>query len=196
MRLILTFFDYIMQCFFIILPVLISGSFFIFAIKKDYFALLKKPIDFHIKFRRKRIFGDNKTFRGFIIMPLGTFCSVVFINALFKALDTDMMTNLVFDYSLGNSYKSLIYGLSYSVGELPNSFIKRQINIDPGELAKNKNIKNIFSLIDRIDSPVFCCLVLLAIFKIDFYYAIGATILGIFFHFVSDVIMRKMNLKK
>jgi CDP-2,3-bis-(O-geranylgeranyl)-sn-glycerol synthase len=46
----------------------------------------------------------------------------------------------------------LLAGLGFMLGELPNSFIKRQMGILPGEAAKGLIQKVIFLITDRVDS--------------------------------------------
>jgi CDP-2,3-bis-(O-geranylgeranyl)-sn-glycerol synthase len=46
----------------------------------------------------------------------------------------------------------LLASLGFMLGELPNSFIKRQMGILPGEAAEDLLKKVIFLVIDRIDS--------------------------------------------
>lgn len=186
--------EYLLQCFLMILPILLAGIFFIFIIKQDYFLFLKKPIDLGLKFRGKRIFGANKTLRGFFIMPIATFLSVVAIGYLMNITSRDL-DSFIFNYTLIGSYKSLFYGLAYSVGELPNSFLKRQLGILPGMRAKGRYKMKFFNFFDKSDSLLFCGLVLLIIYKISFVYVAGSFAMGLFLHFLTDLVMIKFKLK-
>ena len=58
---------------YLILPLLFSGVVHHFLIiKHDLLKLLKIPVDFDATFFGQRVFGDSKTFRGFIVMTIPT----------------------------------------------------------------------------------------------------------------------------
>ena len=57
----------ILKVLWLAVPVMIAAAVHIAVIKLDWLKLLKKPIDGGRSFREKRIFGDNKTWRGLII---------------------------------------------------------------------------------------------------------------------------------
>src|SRR5262245_66599533 len=57
---------------YLFLPLLVGLALHGFCIKYDALAFLCRPIDRGRKFRGKRIFGDNKTYRGVVVVSLGT----------------------------------------------------------------------------------------------------------------------------
>jgi len=57
---------------YLFLPLLVGLALHGFCIKYDALAFLYRPIDRGRKFRGKRIFGDNKTYRGVVVVSLGT----------------------------------------------------------------------------------------------------------------------------
>lgn len=110
----------------------------------------------------KRIFGDNKTFIGFISMIV--FCIIFqilwgYVGELCQ-LNSQNDWYLIYSNSIGyNIVSGFLVGLFYMIFELPNSFIKRRINIIPGKT--DKGIKGIvFFVIDQIDSLIGVFLVL------------------------------------
>src|SRR5213076_1888829 len=48
----------------------------------------------------------------------------------------------------------LIAGLGFMAGELPNSFIKRRLVIEPGKAPVHPVLRGVFLLADRVDSIV------------------------------------------
>ncbi|PIR73527.1 MAG: hypothetical protein COU40_02190 [Candidatus Moranbacteria bacterium CG10_big_fil_rev_8_21_14_0_10_35_21] len=187
--------DYILQCLLIASPVLLAGIAFIIFLKKDYFSWLKTPVDFGMKFRGKRLLGENKTLRGFVIMPLATWIAVIMIGYLMKFFNFESGKAL-FDYSLSGSYKALAYGMAYPLGELPNSFIKRQLNINPGERAHGDLARVFFNFLDKTDSLLMCGIAVFLLYGISANYILGAIILGLLFHYLTDFLMLKQGLKK
>lgn len=176
-------FNYFIECFLYILPVLLSGILFIFFLKKDYFKFLNKPIDFN-----KNVFGKNKTFRGIILMPI--FC---FFFTLILGFFLNNQNEI---YLTGNLYKSFFLGLFYSLGELPNSFIKRKLGIPPGEKSKKETERRFFWVLDNIDSIIFCLICLVFIYQINPVYLIGILFLGSIIHFMTDFLMFKIKIKQ
>lgn len=190
----MTIFNFIFQSALIVLPIFLAGILFIISLKLDLFPSLKEPVDFGKKWRKKRIFGDNKTFRGFVVMPVATFLTVLFVGIFAKLLnvDTDVV---VFDYSVEGSWKALIFGLAYPLGELPNSFIKRQMEVAPGKRLKGRAGRAL-DFLDKVDSLLLCGIVAFFLYGLCWDYVIGAIALGIILHYLTDFIMVRIGLKK
>lgn len=91
------------------------------------------PLDFHKKFRKKRIFGDHKTIRGLIAgITLGiitVYLQIFLYNHWQFAKDISII-----DY---NQLNPLLFGFLASFGALAGdaikSFFKRQLNIPSGK---------------------------------------------------------------
>jgi hypothetical protein len=94
----------------------------------DLFPRLRRPIDGGLTFRGQRLFGDNKTWRGALTMLAGVVAATLLFTLWHwyrSKLPADVRdaAPLVF---------GLLLGLGMVFGELPNSFLKRQIGIAPG----------------------------------------------------------------
>ena len=130
-------------------PLLLAALLHGFCIKYDWLSFLKKPLDLGIGFRGKRIFGDHKTWRGLVMNVVGC-CSGTAIQATLQrgGLIPDQI--LWVDYTKEGWLVGLLLGLGATIGELPNSFLKRQIGIGPGK--KGKGLWAIvFFIFDQID---------------------------------------------
>jgi len=115
----------------VLLPLIVSNVIHMIIIKKDLFSKLKQPIS-------KSLFGANKTWRGFIVVP--------FANAFFVFL-----LNFWADFELQHAFfLGFILGFAYMLFELPNSFVKRRLGIQSGQHATKHTI--LFMLIDKTDS--------------------------------------------
>ena len=144
---------------YLFLPLLVGLALHGFCIKYDLLSFLYYPIDRGRKFRGKRIFGDNKTYRGLVVVSVGTAIGFALQSLLFHRIVSVRNVEL-FDYAF---FKSVALGVSVGVAamlsELPNSFIKRQFEIAPGTTAKGwKAI--IFYIYDQIDFILGAWLVL------------------------------------
>lgn len=120
-------------------------------------------------------FGSNKTWRGFIVVPFFNIVFLLFFNAVLKL----NLTNII---SLG-----FFLGLSYVAFELPNSFIKRKLNIKAGETAINNNY--FFMLIDKIDSAFGVTLVYYFMSSIHFTEAILILFICSMTHIIVSLIL-------
>src|SRR5262245_22303276 len=144
---------------YLFLPLLIGLALHGFCIKYDILPFLCRPIDRGRKFRGKRIFGDNKTYRGVVVVSLGTAIGFGLQSLLLHRIASIVSIEL-FDYAF---FKSVALGLAVGVAamlsELPNSFIKRRFEIAPGSAAKGWKAV-IFYVYDQIDFLLGAWLVL------------------------------------
>ena len=100
----------------------------VLVLRYDLLRPLKRPIDGGRTFRGRRIFGDNKTWRGAIMMSGGVVVLTLLLSlwpAYWDALPGDLT-------DAGPLLVGALVGLAVVVGELPNSFLKRQLGIAPG----------------------------------------------------------------
>src|SRR5262245_7964239 len=132
---------------YLFLPLLVGLAIHGFCIKYDILAFLCRPIDRGRKFRGKRIFGDNKTYRGVAVVSLGTAIGFGLQSLLLHRIASVRSIEL-FDYAL---FKSVALGLAVGVAamlsELPNSFIKRRFEIAPGRGANGWKLVYFFVLV-------------------------------------------------
>ena len=106
-----------------------------------YFAV---PLDFGRTIRGRRLFGDNKTFRGFVVMTPAAAAAFVLLSKVFGGLWPISAPQYA---ALG-----VCSGLGFMLGELPNSFLKRQLGVPPGQAPTNPTARLVCLLIDRTDS--------------------------------------------
>jgi CDP-diglyceride synthetase len=112
----------------------------------DLLRPLKRPLDGGATFRGRRLFGDNKTVRGAIVITLG-----VTVATLVLSLWDWWWSELPGDLT---EHGALLYGallgLGVVAGELPNSFLKRQLDIAPG--AQRRSLGGVLlSVYDQAD---------------------------------------------
>jgi Na+-transporting NADH:ubiquinone oxidoreductase subunit NqrD len=160
------------------LPLFIAGlvhHFFI--IKYNFFEFLAKPIDFHLKLGNRRFFGDSKTFRGFITVILFTGFSMVAINAF-----------LGIPLKLNSFLSGMLLGLGYSLGELPNSFLKRRLNIRESSLPHGA-FGLLLHILDQTDSVIGSLILLPVIYSPSSILIIILFSLGTTLHILVDLLL-------
>jgi hypothetical protein len=128
-------------------------------IKFNWLSSLCCPLDRGHTFRGKRIFGANKTYRGIVAVGLGT--AVGFsLQAIFFHRFAPVRGIELLDYAFPKtSIVGFAFGAAAMLSELPNSFIKRQLDIAPGNMASGA-LALIFYAFDQIDFLLGAWLVL------------------------------------
>ena len=107
-----------------------------------------RPIDGHRTFRGRQILGANKTARGFVVMVPATGLAFMCVGTWLTAAG-----RAVWPYGpVGYVVLGLVAGLGFMAGELPNSFLKRQLDIAPGAAAPGTIAGPFFRALDRVDS--------------------------------------------
>jgi hypothetical protein len=111
---------------------------------------LAVPVDGGRKFRCRRLLGANKTFRGFLGVGFGTAFGFMLRAWLGAPGHTGAEPLWLRQPSVGTFCFGLFVGVAAMLAELPNSFVKRQLNISPGEQG-NKWVGAAFFVIDQVD---------------------------------------------
>ena len=109
------------------------------------------PLDGGRTFRGRRLLGANKTLRGFVIMVPATGVSFAVLAGVLGGLPSGpagLWPISSADYALLGTWA----GFGFMLGELPNSFVKRQFGVAPGHAAKGVYTGPLFLMLDRVDS--------------------------------------------
>lgn len=94
----------------------------------DMLKELKRPLDGGRSWRGRRLFGDNKTWRGALMMTIGPLLATVVLSRFSGYWDHVPVEAR----DAGPVLVGLLVGLGTVIGELPNSFLKRQMGVAPG----------------------------------------------------------------
>ena len=107
-------------------------------------------------------------------------------NELYNIYENSFVFNLIF---------GLIAGFIYMLFELPNSFIKRRIDIQAGKT--DKGIKGVaFFIVDQIDSLLGVMLLLTLCSNIGFYGYVRYLLVGALIHIVINIILYLLKVRK
>ena len=183
-----------------LMPVVIAGAANMIFTRSKLYRNHNTPIDGGRNFTDgRRIFGDNKTWAGFIGMIVATAIAQLFWGILTSNLDIIGSRNELynrFDNTiLFNIVAGALFGLMYVLFELPNSFIKRRLGIQPGKTEDGLKGK-LFFLIDQIDSLLGVVLLLTLITGLTFPQYIQYIILGAFTHIMLNVLLYTLKIRK
>ena len=139
------------QALFLALPVIVGGVLHVVVIKLRLLpSLAAIPLDAGLHVRGRRVFGDNKTLRGALVMPLSTALSSWALTTALTAWSSAPPWALPVQQTSPLWWGALC-GVGYIVGELPNSFLKRQLDIAPGAAASGTLSTMVFWCIDQVD---------------------------------------------
>jgi len=153
------------------------------------------PIDLGMQLRGRRVFGDHKTLRGFVIfVPLA---SVAFfaLHELLIAFDLELARLLWEPMTGGYALLGLLAGLGFMLGELPNSFIKRQLRIAPGGQAAGRPGRVVQRIADRLDSTIGMLLAMSLLVDTPWQMWLYLIVVGPAVHFVFSILLTQLGLK-
>ena len=140
----------VLQLLWLALPVIAAGLVHLAVMKLDLLPGLRlRPIDGGATFRGQRLFGANKTWRGAVV-TIGTMAVAAWALAQLDACCWSLPTLVPFAETHPWAWGVLL-GTGYIVGELPNSFAKRQLAIAPGAAGQGV-AGRVFWVVDQLDS--------------------------------------------
>lgn len=161
----------------------------------------KYPIDRGRYYRDgKRIFGDNKTYVGMISMVIITMLVQAAIGLILSAFHMDDYSELYNIYPnklLFNLIAGALFGLTYMLCELPNSFLKRRFSIESGGTTSSTGLKKYaFFVLDQFDSIIGVILVLKLLSGITWGMYLFYVFLGGFTHLAVNIILIGLHVRK
>ena len=117
-------------------PLVLGNVLHMIIVKRNWFKSVAFPIS-------RKIFGDTKTYRGVIVLPILTGLFALLSSYCFGPFETSVAYDAFVGFGLG---------LAYILAELPNSFIKRRLGIANG--AQSKKYKYVQYFTDKADSLI------------------------------------------
>jgi CDP-2,3-bis-(O-geranylgeranyl)-sn-glycerol synthase len=137
-----------LQVLYLLAPLLVASAFAGVVQRFDLLSGLRRPIDGGRTYRGHRIFGDGKTWRGVVVAVVGCVATVALQKYVIGdragwllLVDYDRIPVVPFGAAMG---------AGASLGELPNSFVKRQLGIAQGK-ATSGPLALLFFVWDQID---------------------------------------------
>jgi len=182
-----------------LVPTILAGVMVMLWCKLPILKAIAKPIDFGKNFiDGKRLFGDNKTWKGML--------GYILFNTLFSVLwgfacQTGALHDLNFFYQNHentlpfNLLIGVLLGLGYSLFELPNSFLKRRLDITPGKTVKGF-WKVFFIFLDQADSVFGVALVVWFFYPLGILLYLLYVLVGAATHLFMNMMLYFMHLRK
>lgn len=180
-------------------PAILSGIMVMVWCKLPILKALSRPMDFGKNFADgKRIFGDNKTWKGLL--------GYLLFNTLFSVLwgllcKNQAVGSFNYFYQLHennlpfNLLVGVLMGFGYALFELPNSFLKRRLDITPGKTLKGF-MKVFFIFLDQADSVFGCALVVWLFYPLGILKYLLFVVIGAVTHIVFNMLLYFAKLRK
>ena len=144
---------------------------------------LRRPIDAGATLRGRRLLGDNKTWRGALVMFTGATATTTALtrSRRFRERLPDELAA-----APAPLYGALL-GLAVVGGELPTSFVKRQLGIAPGERGR-RAVGAAFAVYDQGDVALASALALRPLWRASAAEVAGAFVAYSAVHMVFNVV--------
>lgn len=180
-------------------PVIFAGILNMVWVRLDIGNRLKIPMDGgKVLADGHRLFGDNKTWKGFLgMIGLGLITGILW-GAFLKgrAIETlDLFYLGRANTLLWSGFTGALSGLAYALAELPNSFLKRRLDIRPGKNPAGFK-KLFFIFLDQADSVIGCLLLLRLFYPYDLGFFFSAVLLGALTHISLNILLFFLKLRK
>ena len=134
-------------------------------IRFGWLRFLYKAVDGGALIGGKPVFGANKTYRGIAAMTLGAALGFA-LQALWLHNYESVRWLELFEYTPAKAIiTGTLVGLAAALSELPNSFIKRRLDIAPGQTGLGP-VNLLFYILDQADFLVGAWIVLAFVIEV------------------------------
>jgi hypothetical protein len=134
----------------LLLPLLGGALFHGLCMKYGWLGFLARPIDAGRRLGGQPLFGRSKTFRGPVAVALGAGAVFALQRSVLHEVDAVAGVELV-DYARLPGWMGALAGTVGELAELPNSFAKRRLGIEPSATAQGRPLRVLFYLADQLD---------------------------------------------
>lgn len=146
----------------------------------------------------ERLFGDNKTWKGFWGMVGASAFWLFFFEQVGRLWPHTLAWSLFpfnqWYWGMGLIYGG-IWGLFYVLFELPNSCLKRRLKIPPGQTVTGWTGR-FFMVLDQSDSVLGCLIGLWLFYPLGWVDAVAILVLATGIHFLTNLLLYLVGLKK
>ena len=175
----------------VIVPFFVGGLFQTAFLKHPVSDRFASPIDGGAIFLGQPLFGVNKTWRGFVVLIPVTTLLFALTGAFLGPTPTGIWHLNQPDWFL----LGFCSVLGYSLGELPNSFVKRRFGIAPGEPPTSGLGKKLALVVDQLDSIVAALFVIGLLVPTDAMFWVWSVTIGGILHYGFNILLYAIGLK-
>ena len=181
---------------FIVAAFILSGAAHVLWLRSAASMRFSFPIDCGLSLRGKRIFGDHKMSRGFVVIVPATGAAFlmlyVFVRTAAPAFAAQLWSAAPWQYAAFGLWA----GFGFMAGELPNSFVKRRLEIPPGRLPAHPSARSVCLVADRVDSILGMLGALSVVVSVPTLTWIYVILVGAGIHWTFSVVLFALGVKE
>jgi CDP-diglyceride synthetase len=144
----------------LLLPLLGGALLHGLCMKYGWLGWLARPIDGGRSLGKRPLFGRSKTWRGPVTVAAGAAAVWALQQRVLHGIEPVAAIELVDFATLPGCWFGAALGAAAELAELPNSFVKRRLGIEPGATARGRLAGVVFYVWDQLDLLVGYWLVL------------------------------------
>lgn len=152
------------------------------------------PLDAGCTWRGRRLLGEHKTWRGFMVIVPASGLAFGLLGALIEIVGSQAAPL----WGLGPSGLVVLgawAGFCFMAGELPNSFYKRRRDIAPGSVPTSGWERSFCLLVDRFDSTVALLIGMSLVVPVHWMTWVWVLMLGPIVHFGFSALLYAIGVK-
>ena len=187
----------ILKMYITMIPVIIAGILNMLFVRTPLYQRMNRPIDGGRTLRDgKWIFGENKTWAGFFgMIVFGAAAQVLWGLVCMGFPELCPIYSRFGNTLLFNLAAGAAMGFAYVLFELPNSFVKRRLDIPSGKTVRGfKGV--VFFVVDQVDSLFGVTGVFAALFPMTVWEYFAYILLGAGTHIAVNSILYATRIRK
>ncbi len=153
-------------------------------------------IDGGIHLRQRRLFGENKTLRGLMMMPPASAATFALFSVGRDSLPAWLANGIWNLPTAQMAWIGFLSGLAFMLAELPNSLFKRQLGVNPGEAPASPPLRLLCLVIDRCDSTIGVLIALSLTVPLHPMTWFWTLLLGSGLHWLFSIWLYRLKLKR
>lgn len=185
----------ITKALFLLIAMSTAGAVHVYWLRTALSQRFAWPVDGGRLFRGRRLFGDNKRVCGFMVLPPAAGMTFMILGGTRNLLPEAVIQGLWPLPAWQYAGLGLLCGLAFMLAELPNSFVKRQLGIAPGQSPARSLLRLLTLIVDRYDSVLgvlFVASILVPVPAATWFWVL---VLGPVIHAVFSVAMHALGIK-
>ena len=184
--------DALMRALFIIVAFVLAGFAHSAWLGSRWSRRLSIPLDGGARIRGRRVFGDNKTIRGFVVMipaaAVAFWALYLVVSLVAPSVKGSLWQASARDYAVLGAWA----GLGFMLGE----FIKRQLDVAPGQAPRGRTAALVSFIVDRLDSIVGMMLAITLAVPTPWLTWAFVILIGPAIHFAFSVLLYRLGVKE
>lgn len=176
---------------FLVLSLSTAGVFQVAWLRTGLSTKFTHRVDLGLTVRGRPLFGENKTLRGFIVMVPATGFSFWAWSRVLADLN-GLWALSAWEFVVFGC----LAGAGFMAGELPNSALKRQLDIAPGEAPSQPWLRRLCLVLDRTDSLLGSLLTMSFYVRVPWTVWLGCLLVGPGIHAIFSFLLYRLGVKK